>query len=182
MKYVIAIIQPDRLDEVMAELEAKEINLITVSDVMGRGRQKGVAEVYRSHVERGGLLRKTKIEIAVNDDFLAADHRGDHHGSPHRQRRRRQDLRLRPGGVRAHPHRRDRWSGHRLTTSVNGCSRSSVGARRTPGPTRIWRRGRYSRSSIVLTAAARLCGVKGFCRKSTPSWTRVPSARSISSV
>lgn len=70
MKYVIAIIQPDRLDEVMAELEDKEINLITVSDVMGRGRQKGVAEVYRSHVDRGGLLRKTKIEIAVNDEYL----------------------------------------------------------------------------------------------------------------
>lgn len=70
MKYVIAIIQPDRLDEVMVELEETEINLITVSDVMGRGRQKGVAEVYRSHVDRGGLLRKTKIEIAVNDDYL----------------------------------------------------------------------------------------------------------------
>lgn len=71
MKYVIAIIQPDRLEEVMSELEAREVNLITVSDVMGRGRQKGVAEVYRSHIERGGLLRKTKIEIAVNDSFLA---------------------------------------------------------------------------------------------------------------
>lgn len=70
MKYVIAVIQPDRLDEVMAALEEKEVNLITVSDVVGRGRQKGVAEVYRSHVERGGLLRKVKIEIAVNDSFL----------------------------------------------------------------------------------------------------------------
>jgi len=72
VKYVIAIIQPDRLDEVMVELENKEINLITVSDVMGRGRQKGVAEVYRSHIDRGGLLRKTKIEIAVNDEYLKA--------------------------------------------------------------------------------------------------------------
>jgi nitrogen regulatory protein P-II 2 len=70
MKYIIAIIQPDRLDEVMAALEEEEINLITVSDVMGRGRQKGVAEVYRSHVDRGGLLRKTKIEIAVNEAYL----------------------------------------------------------------------------------------------------------------
>jgi nitrogen regulatory protein P-II 2 len=69
MKYIIAIIQPDRLDEVMAALEDEEVNLITVSDVMGRGRQKGVAEVYRSHVERGGLLRKVKIEIAVNDSY-----------------------------------------------------------------------------------------------------------------
>lgn len=67
MKYIIAVIQPDRLDEVIAALEEEEINLMTVSDVMGRGRQKGVAEVYRSHVERGGLLHKVKVEVAVDD-------------------------------------------------------------------------------------------------------------------
>jgi nitrogen regulatory protein P-II 2 len=67
MKYIIAIIQPDRLDEVIAALEEEEIILLTVSDVMGRGRQKGVAEVYRSHVERGGLLHKLKIELAVSN-------------------------------------------------------------------------------------------------------------------
>jgi 2-phospho-L-lactate guanylyltransferase (CobY/MobA/RfbA family) len=52
MKYIIAIIQPDRLDEVIKALEEEEIILLTVSDVMGRGRQKGTAEVYRSHVEK----------------------------------------------------------------------------------------------------------------------------------
>ncbi|MBC7292865.1 MAG: P-II family nitrogen regulator [Thermoleophilia bacterium] len=67
MKYIIAVIQPDRLDDVIAALNEEEINLMTVSDVMGRGRQKGVAEVYRSHVERGGLLHKIKVEIAVSD-------------------------------------------------------------------------------------------------------------------
>jgi nitrogen regulatory protein P-II 2 len=72
MKYIIAIIQPDRLDEVVEALTDAEINLMTVSDVMGRGRQKGVAEVYRSHVEPGGLLRKVKLEIAVNDAFVPA--------------------------------------------------------------------------------------------------------------
>jgi nitrogen regulatory protein P-II 2 len=71
MKYIIAIIQPDRLDEVIAALSEEEINLMTVSDVMGRGRQKGVAEVYRSHVERGGLLHKIKIEIAVSNSVDA---------------------------------------------------------------------------------------------------------------
>jgi nitrogen regulatory protein P-II 2 len=71
MKYIVAIIQPDRLDEVVDALTEAEINLMTVSDVMGRGRQKGVAEVYRSHVEPGGLLRKVKVEIAVNDQFVA---------------------------------------------------------------------------------------------------------------
>ena len=72
MKYIIAIIQPDRLDDVVDALTDAEINLMTVSDVMGRGRQKGVAEIYRSHVEPGGLLRKVKVEIAVNDEFVAA--------------------------------------------------------------------------------------------------------------
>ncbi len=68
MKYIIAIIQPDRLDEVIAALEEEEIILLTVSEVMGRGRQKGVAEVYRSHVEKGGLLHKIKVEVAVNNN------------------------------------------------------------------------------------------------------------------
>jgi nitrogen regulatory protein PII len=43
MKYIVAIIQPDRLDEVLRKLEEKEIHLVTVSSVMGRGRQKGIA-------------------------------------------------------------------------------------------------------------------------------------------
>jgi len=70
MKYIIAIIQPDRLDAVLQELTNAEIHLVTVSNVVGRGRQKGVAEVYRSHKEAGSLLRKTKLEIAVNDAFV----------------------------------------------------------------------------------------------------------------
>jgi nitrogen regulatory protein P-II 2 len=70
MKYIIAVIQPDRLDEVLRKLEEKEIHLVTVSNVVGRGRQKGVAEVYRGHKEQGSLLRKVKLEIAVNDTFI----------------------------------------------------------------------------------------------------------------
>lgn len=70
MKYIVAVIQPDRMDEVLDRLTAKEIHLVTVSNVMGRGRQKGIAQVYRSHTEAGSLLRKVKLEIAVNDDFV----------------------------------------------------------------------------------------------------------------
>jgi len=72
MKYIIAIIQPDRLDHVLDLLEKKEIHLVTVSNVMGRGRQKGIATVYRSHLEAGSLLKKVKLEIAVNDAFVKA--------------------------------------------------------------------------------------------------------------
>ena len=70
MKYIIAVIQPDRLDEVLQLLEDKEIHLVTVTTVLGRGRQKGISEVYRSHKEAGSLLKKVKLEIAVNDEFL----------------------------------------------------------------------------------------------------------------
>jgi nitrogen regulatory protein P-II 1 len=68
MKYIIAIIQPDKLDDVIAALEEEEIVLLTVSDCMGRGRQKGVAEVYRSHVDKSGLLHKLKVELAVSNN------------------------------------------------------------------------------------------------------------------
>jgi nitrogen regulatory protein P-II 1 len=70
MKFIVAIIQPDRVDEVLKRLTDKEIHLVTVTNVLGRGRQKGIAEVYRSHKEAGSLLRKVKLEIAVNDEFV----------------------------------------------------------------------------------------------------------------
>jgi len=70
MKLVIAIIQPHKLEAVKAELYKEEVNLLTVSEVLGHGRQKGVAEVYRGIKETGNLLRKIRLEIAVNDSFL----------------------------------------------------------------------------------------------------------------
>ena len=68
MKYIIAVIQPDRLEIVAEELAGEEIHVMTVSEVLGRGRQKGVTEVYRSQVQPGNLLRKIKIEIAISDE------------------------------------------------------------------------------------------------------------------
>ena len=70
MKLIIAIVQPHRLEAVKEELYKAEINLITVSEVLGHGRQKGVTEVYRGAKETGNLLRKVRLEIAVNDNFL----------------------------------------------------------------------------------------------------------------
>ena len=70
MKYIIAMIQPDRLDEVLDRLTKNEVHLVTACNVVGRGRQKGIAEVYRSHKEAGSLLKKVKLEIAVNDAFV----------------------------------------------------------------------------------------------------------------
>jgi nitrogen regulatory protein P-II 1 len=70
MKLVIAIIQPHQLEEVKKELYATDVNLVTVNEVLGHGRQKGVTEYYRGVKETGNLLRKVRLEIAVNDNFL----------------------------------------------------------------------------------------------------------------
>ena len=70
MKMIIAIIQPHKLEDVLEELYKNEINLVTVSEVMGHGRQKGVTEVYRGVKEMGNLLRKIRLDIAVNDTFV----------------------------------------------------------------------------------------------------------------
>ncbi|MDP2725391.1 MAG: P-II family nitrogen regulator [Syntrophales bacterium] len=71
MKFIIAVIQPHKLDEVMRCLEEVNVNLMTVTNVLGRGRQKGVTEIYRGAKEVGSLLKKVKLEIAVNEDFVA---------------------------------------------------------------------------------------------------------------
>ena len=70
MKLITAIIQPSRLEYVKQELYKAEVNLITVNEVLGHGRQKGVTEVYRGVKESGNLLRKIRLEIAVNDNFV----------------------------------------------------------------------------------------------------------------
>ncbi len=70
MKLVIAIIQPHKLDAVKKELEAVEVNLMTVTNVLGQGRQKGHSEIYRGAKEAGGLLNKVRLDIAVNEDFV----------------------------------------------------------------------------------------------------------------
>ena len=70
MKLIIAIIQPHRLEQVKEQLYGADVNLITVNEVLGHGRQGGVTEVYRGFKETGNLLRKIRLEIAVNDNFV----------------------------------------------------------------------------------------------------------------
>ena len=86
MKYIIAMIQPDRLERVQELLFEKDINLMTVTQVLGCGRQKGITRVYRGRQESGNLLKKIKLEIAVNDDFVEpaveAITKGAHSGKP----------------------------------------------------------------------------------------------------
>ena len=70
MKLIIAIIQPHKLEDVLQELDKNGIYLKTVSQVLGCGRQKGKTEVYRGRKETGNLLKKVRLEIAVNENFV----------------------------------------------------------------------------------------------------------------
>jgi len=70
MKLIIAIIQPSKLEGVLQALDDSKIYLRTVTNVVGCGRQKGHTEVYRGRKETGNMLKKVRLEIAVNDEFV----------------------------------------------------------------------------------------------------------------
>ena len=68
MKFVIAIIQPHRLDPVREALQAIHIEGMTVTEVRGYGRQGGHKEIYRGAEYDIAFMPKLRIEVAVNDD------------------------------------------------------------------------------------------------------------------
>jgi nitrogen regulatory protein P-II 2 len=70
MKYIIAIVQPTRLEAVKEALSHIEVFRLTVSDAQGIGRQKGHTEVYRGHEYQINFVRKVKLEIAVDDNYV----------------------------------------------------------------------------------------------------------------
>jgi nitrogen regulatory protein P-II 1 len=70
MKLIIAIIQPNKLEDVKAALTDVEVFRLTVMDCQGFGRQKGQTEVYRGHEFTVNLLRKVQLQIAVNEEFV----------------------------------------------------------------------------------------------------------------
>ena len=72
VKLIVAIIRPEKLEDVQRALNAVDVYLMTVSDVRGCGRQKGHTEIYRGQEFEIRLLPKLKLEIAVNDAFVEA--------------------------------------------------------------------------------------------------------------
>jgi nitrogen regulatory protein P-II 1 len=70
MKLIIAYIQPHKLNEVKQELYKAEVFKISVTNAMGCGQQKGYTEHYRGIDIEVNLLKKIRIEIAVNDNFV----------------------------------------------------------------------------------------------------------------
>ncbi len=72
MKLIIAYIQPEALNEVKQSLYEAEIFKLSVTNAMGCGQQKGYHETYRGADIEVNLLKKVRLEIAVNDNFVEA--------------------------------------------------------------------------------------------------------------
>ncbi|MFO0938063.1 MAG: P-II family nitrogen regulator [Gemmataceae bacterium] len=70
MKLILAVIPPAKLDAVKQALNDVAVFRLTIIDVLGFGRQKGHAEVYRGHELTVNMLRKVQLQIAVNEDFV----------------------------------------------------------------------------------------------------------------
>src|SRR5919204_2132414 len=68
MKKVEAIIRPEQLQSVQDALDELGVSGLTVSEVMGCGRQKGYTEQYRGSRANISLLPKLKVESVVVDD------------------------------------------------------------------------------------------------------------------
>ena len=70
MKIVTAYIQPEKLNDVKQELYKAEIYKMSVTNALGCGQQRGYTESYRGVEMEVNLLKKVRLEIAVNEDFL----------------------------------------------------------------------------------------------------------------
>ena len=70
MKLITVYIQPDKLNDVKQSLFDADIKKMSVTNALGCGQQGGVQEHYRGIEIEVNLLKKIKIEIALNDDFV----------------------------------------------------------------------------------------------------------------
>ena len=67
MKKIEAIIRPEKLDEVKKALEAAGYPGISITQIEGHGKQKGVTQQWRGEIFKVDLLPKTKVEIVVSE-------------------------------------------------------------------------------------------------------------------
>lgn len=65
----MAIIRPNKLDDVKGALEDVGCKGMTVMEVKGRGRQLGITESYRGTDYCIDMLPKTRLEIIVNNQY-----------------------------------------------------------------------------------------------------------------
>jgi nitrogen regulatory protein P-II 1 len=70
MKLIVAIIRPDRLNEVLEALYRAEVTGLTVSRVLGHGGETDRVETYRGTTVKMELQEKVRLDIGVSDSFV----------------------------------------------------------------------------------------------------------------
>src|SRR5215218_10525988 len=70
MKLIVAIIRPDRLNEVLEALYRAEVRGLTVSRVLGHGGETVKVETYRGATVKMELHEKVRLEIGVSEPFV----------------------------------------------------------------------------------------------------------------
>lgn len=70
MKLIIAYIRPECLNSVKQALYAREIYKISITNALGCGQQKGFARAFRGALEEVHLLKKVRLAIGVNDNYV----------------------------------------------------------------------------------------------------------------
>ena len=70
MKLIIAYIQPERLNMVKQSLFSADIKKMSVTNALGCGAQGGYTKQYRGVQTEVNLIKKVRLEVAVNDDFV----------------------------------------------------------------------------------------------------------------
>ena len=70
MKLIVAIIRPDRLNEVLEALYRAEVRGLTLSRVLGHGGETERVETYRGTTVKVDLQEKVRLEIGVSDSFV----------------------------------------------------------------------------------------------------------------
>jgi len=70
MKMIVAIVQPGKLPDVKQALFDAKVCKMTVTNVIGCGQQAGYTESYRGSIVEVNLLKKVRLEVAVNEDYV----------------------------------------------------------------------------------------------------------------
>ncbi len=67
MKHIIAVIRPEKLDDVRTALEKVGYAGLMISEIEGHGKQKGIVQQWRGEKYKVDLIPKIKLEVVTQD-------------------------------------------------------------------------------------------------------------------
>jgi nitrogen regulatory protein P-II 1 len=70
MKLITAYIQPERLEHVKEELFAADVMKFSITNALGCGKERKYSESYRGVMEEVDMMKKLRVEIAINDEYV----------------------------------------------------------------------------------------------------------------